>query len=411
MAETLSLLLSGVRLVAQTFPKWGSHMLSAISDEVLDAVAAGGASDAGGLPVGLLGDFLPALTSAVVAGKPLSQRQMAAYQAIGDEAARQGVALRALLDLYLSAAWRLWRHLPAVLDFERNPNAVVVAGEVMLHAVDDAVAALAEGYQLARRSLVRVEESARREFIDDLLSGGSDVLGVLDRAAGYGLDLAGPQAVAVVLAERPFADGTPFIGTVERAIQGRKGDADALVASKNGRLAVVFPAPDQQAIDYVVGRIGMALRAAKSRGWRIGTGRPGAGAHGVLASYREATDALDLAGQLGLDTPVVNARDLLVYHVLLRDRPAITDLVETLLSPLLEARGGPQPMLDTLAAYFGCGSNAARTARNLHLSVRAVTYRLQRVHTLIGLDPADPANQFQLQAAVLGARLLGWPAG
>lgn len=386
-------------------------MVAAIPAAVLKQVATGGATDAGGLPVELLGDFLPALTQAVVAGKPLTQRQMAAYQAIGDEAARQGVALRALLDLYLSAAWRLWRHLPAVLASERDPGAVVVAGEVMLHAVDDAVAALAEGYQLARRSLVRVEESARREFIDDLLSSGSDVLGVLDRAAGYGLDLAGPHAVAVVLAERPFADGTPFIGTVERAIQGSKGDADALVASKNGRLAVVFPAPDQQAVDHVVGRIGRSLRAAKTGGWRIGTGRAGSGAHGVLASYQEATDALDLADRLALDTQVVNARDLLVYHVLLRDRPAITDLVETLLSPLLAARGGPQPLLDTLAAYFGCGSNAARTARNLHLSVRAVTYRLQRVHALLGVDPADPANQFQLQVAVLGARLLDWPAG
>jgi hypothetical protein len=386
-------------------------MVAAIPDEVLDAVAAGGAADAGGLPVQLLGDFLPALSTAVMAGKPLSRKQMAAYQAIGDDAARQGVALRALLDLYLSAAWRLWRHLPAVLACEDDPGAVVVAGEVMLHAVDDAVAALAEGYQLARRSLVRVEESARREFIDDLLSGGSDVLGVLDRAAAYGLDLAGPHTVAVVLAERSFSDGTPFIGTVERAIQGSKGDAGALVASKNGRLVVVFPAPDQQAIDHVVGRIGKSLRAAKTSGWRIGTGRAGAGASGVLASYQEASDALDLADRLALDTPVVSARDLLVYHVLLRDRPAITDLVETLLSPLLEARGGAQPLLDTLAAYFGCGNNAARTARNLHLSVRAVTYRLQRIHTLSGLDPTDPASQFQLQAAVLGARLLDWPVG
>ena len=54
---------------------------------------------------------------------------------------------------------------------------VVAAGEVMLHAVDDVVAALAEGYQLARRALVRAQESARREFIDDLLAGTADVVG------------------------------------------------------------------------------------------------------------------------------------------------------------------------------------------------------------------------------------------
>jgi DNA-binding PucR family transcriptional regulator len=41
--------------------------------------------------------------------------------------------------------------------------------------------------------------------------------------------------------------------------------------------------------------------------------------------------------------------------------------------------------------------------------VRAVTYRLDRVRELTGFDPADPADRFSLHAAVLGARLIGWP--
>ena len=385
---------------------------SQVSEQVLAEVAAGGAADAGGLPVDLLGDFLDALTEAVRAGTPLTGRQMKAYQAIGDDAARRGVALRALLDLYLSASWRLWRHLPAVLNAPADPTAVVVAGEVMLHAVDDAVAALTEGFQLARRTLVRVEESARREFIDDLLNGGAEVAGVLRRAAGYGLDLAGPHAVAVVAAERPFTDGTPVIGAVERAVQGRKGDAEALVASKEGLLVVVFPAPDRDAVDEVSARLTKALRSAGRSllgPWQIGVGRAGGGTHGVVTSYQEAREALDLAARLQLAAPVVHARDLLVYNVLLRDRAAITDLVETLFRPLLGVRGGPEPLLDTLAAYFGSGGNAARTARELHLSVRAVTYRLERVRTVTGLDPAVASDQFSLHVAVLGAKLLGWP--
>ncbi|WP_229074948.1 helix-turn-helix domain-containing protein [Actinoplanes sp. DH11] len=43
------------------------------------------------------------------------------------------------------------------------------------------------------------------------------------------------------------------------------------------------------------------------------------------------------------------------------------------------------------------------------MSVRTVTYRLERVRALTGYDPADPAHRFTLQAAVLGARALGWP--
>jgi len=121
-----------------------------LPDDVLAEVAAAGAADAGGLSVELLGDFLTVLSAAVAAGRPLTRRQLHPYQSFGDTAARQGVALRALLDLYSSSAWRLWRHLPSVVSARDDPTAVVVAGEVMLRAVDDAVAALAEGFQLAR---------------------------------------------------------------------------------------------------------------------------------------------------------------------------------------------------------------------------------------------------------------------
>jgi hypothetical protein len=44
------------------------------------------------------------------------------------------------------------------------------------------------------------------------------------------------------------------------------------------------------------------------------------------------------------------------------------------------------------------------------MSVRTVTYRLAKVKTLTGHDPADPAQQLALHIAVLGARLLDWPA-
>ncbi|HEY2042261.1 MAG TPA: helix-turn-helix domain-containing protein, partial [Jatrophihabitans sp.] len=112
---------------------------------------------------------------------------------------------------------------------------------------------------------------------------------------------------------------------------------------------------------------------------------------------------------LGMEQQVVVADDLLVYRMLLRDRAAITDLVEVVLSPLTSARGGAGPLLDTLSAYFDSGGNSAETARMMHLSVRAVTYRLQRIHALTAHDPTRSVDRFTLHAAVLGARLLGWP--
>jgi DNA-binding PucR family transcriptional regulator len=129
----------------------------------------------------------------------------------------------------------------------------------------------------------------------------------------------------------------------------------------------------------------------------------------VARSDDDARTALDLAHRLGLPTRQLGGADLLVYQVLGRDRAAITDLVVTVLAPLQRARGGAQPLLDTLTAYFPAG-NAAAAARTMHLSVRALTYRLARIHQLTGYDPTAPEQRYTLETAMLGARLLGWPA-
>jgi len=85
------------------------------------------------------------------------------------------------------------------------------------------------------------------------------------------------------------------------------------------------------------------------------------------------------------------------------------DLVQSVLGRLVEARGGAEPLLATLDAYFATGGITTETARRIHLSVRAVTYRLERIKTLTGYDPTDPTQRFTVHTALLGARLLGWP--
>jgi DNA-binding PucR family transcriptional regulator len=150
-------------------------------------------------------------------------------------------------------------------------------------------------------------------------------------------------------------------------------------------------------------------RSTRGRPWRVTVGRPYPGSYGIARSYEEAREGLTMAVRLHLETPVIHAEQLLIYRVLLRDQPAIADLVRTVLGGLVRARGGADPLLATLDSYFAAGSVTAETARRLHLSVRAVTYRLDRIKTLTGHDPTDPAQRFTINAAVLGAKLLSWP--
>lgn len=370
----------------------------------VDAVACGAADDAGGLDPALLGDFLPTVAQAADSGRRLRTAELERYAERGAAAAVQGVALRALIDLYLSASWRLWRELPVVQA--GSAEQVRAAGLAVLRAADDGVAAVAEGFQLARGDLSRRQESARREVFDALLAGRTEAAAVLGRAVDLGVDLGAPHAVLVASGSFQDDRAAALLGRLERALQGRYGDAGVLVAVKGGDLVCIFAAPDDAALgqvrDRVVGVLGRD-------GWRGALGRPHAGPDGVRASYEQARDALALADRLRLPGPMVDAAGLAVYRVLLRDREAVDELIHSRLAPLAEARGGAGPLLQTLDAYFATGGVATQTAARLHLSVRAVTYRLARVRALLAVDPTDPTERFALHAAVLGARALGWP--
>ncbi|MEV4639620.1 helix-turn-helix domain-containing protein [Actinoplanes sp. NPDC049548] len=382
--------------------------------EWLAEVARAAGQDAGGVPVELLGDYLPLLVDAAVSGRRPKRSELEAVSRLGRHAAEQGVSAGKAVQLYLSAARRLWQQLPLLV---RSPDSEVVRGaaDAVLQVIDDAVATLAEGYAAARRELVRREETLRRELVDDLLRGDSDLGGLVQRAEPFGLDLTRGHQVALAAPSRRLPDAGAAISALEAVIFDRLGDRDVLVATKEGLLVVIAPAePAAGASPDRLVRVGELMHAELSRlrrggPWRVSVGRPHPGLYGIARSYEEAREALTMAQRLQFEREVVGAHDLLVYRVLLRDQPAMVDLVQAVLQPLSRSRGGAEPLLETLAAYFDTGGVATETARRLHVSVRTVTYRLARVRKLTGYDPADATDRFTLHAATLGARALSWP--
>jgi hypothetical protein len=356
----------------------------------------------------LLGDFLDRL-AAYGPDHDWDRHTNAAFAALGARAAEQGVTLRALVDLYLSAAWRAWSRLPAVIG--EDTTAVRAAGQRVLHACDDVVAALAEGYISAGRAVVRREEAMRREFVDDLLAGTADPAGLLVRAQSYGLQLTGAHTVLLARAATPSHETSPLLAEVAAALAGPLGALEALITTRDGEFVIVLPSLSPQTLDAVLTAAHRALTSGdrwRKQAWLV-LGRPHSGPSGVARSFSEARNALDLAERLRLPQPIVRTEDLLIYQVLLRDRAAVCDLIDTVLTPLRQARGGAEPLLETLETYLGSGGNTTRTAQRLHLSVRAITYRLDRIATLTGLHPANPGHRYTLHTAVLAARALGWP--
>ncbi|WP_406312961.1 helix-turn-helix domain-containing protein [Streptosporangium sp. NBC_01639] len=337
-----------------------------------------------GVPADLLGGHLRVLKAAAATGWLPDRDALDDYRAAGTRAAESGVPLRALVEAALLMAESV--------------------APVPLPALRRTVSALMEGYENAQRLALRQEETARREFVDDLLQGRADRLA--ERAEHFGLRLAEAYVVAVARPSGPPGDGDTTARRIEEAMVSRFGSHNVLVAVRDGGLVCVVPG----SLTVATGEFTHHVRQLFAPGWRVGLGRPHRGPGGVVTSYREAAGAIELGDRLGLRASVLKAADLLVFPVLLRDRAAIEDLVTTVLSPLLETRGGPESLLGTLEAVFASQGNQTAAARRLGVSTRAVTYRLERIRRLTGFSPDDPTQRFTLETAVLGARLLDWPA-
>jgi len=173
-------------------------------DDWLSVVARAAAKD-GHAPPELLGEYLTMLADAAVHGRRARPEQLTAVRDLGRRAAEQGIGAGQAVELYLSAAWRLWKELPLVVR-SRDREHVRAAAEAVLRVLNDAVGVFVDSHQAARREMIRHEESLRREFVDDLLRGDASVSRLVERAEPFGLDLG--QSHRVALATRTILAAT-----------------------------------------------------------------------------------------------------------------------------------------------------------------------------------------------------------
>src|SRR5215472_4369381 len=248
----------------------------------LATIASAASREAGGVPVELLGDYLPAVAEAAASSRRLTAAELAGYGRSGEQAALSGVALRGLVDLFLSATWRLWRELPA----GTSPAAVRAAGLAVLRAADDAVAAAAEGFERAHLTVARREEAERREFFDDLLSGRGRVGDLIERGDQIGLRLAGPHQVVVAGPASALGTVNPAGVEVEAVVADAAAPSPSLVATRGGQVVAIAGATEGNEADRVARALARLLaqtqpgtEAGQARpGTQAGQARPGTGA-------------------------------------------------------------------------------------------------------------------------------------
>ncbi|NUU23482.1 MAG: PucR family transcriptional regulator, partial [Streptomycetaceae bacterium] len=250
-------------------------------------------------PEDFVDGFEAILAEVSTTGRRLTRAELTSRRTLGEHAAEQGLGQRELLVAYLATARAAWPTLPGA-STAATARAMSTVADSVLAAIGQAVDAVSEGYERAQRLAVRQEEAARREFVDDLLYGRSDLTRLAERAERFGLRLAHEHTVAVAAGPDAYDDTHPVTRRVESALIAHFGARRILLATKEGRLVCVAPGTQDDMLAYFADQ---ARTAAE--GGRVAIGRPHPGAGGVVHSYEEALNALDLAARIPLTAPVL----------------------------------------------------------------------------------------------------------
>ncbi|TMD74223.1 MAG: GAF domain-containing protein [Chloroflexi bacterium] len=273
------------------------------------------------------------------------------------------------------------------------------------------------------RAAAEVERRLRGDLVEEVLAGGleaeeSERIARQAERLGHRL----PQRAWVVVLE---ADDDKTEAAL--AARGQQDRLDAaligLVRSRlPGALTLVRPAsavflvPDELAGDLAtVEKLAAQILAAAAPVMKPGSASVGIGnlANGVgelARSHIEARQALRLTRRAGSRGRVASYRSLGAFRLLLevQSPEALRRFVDELLGPLLQyAQSRDTPLLETLEALSAARWIRRAAARQLGIHINSMTYRVERIQALTGLQLDDPETRVAISIALRARAMLG----
>ncbi len=273
------------------------------------------------------------------------------------------------------------------------------------------------------RAAAEVERRLRGDLVEEVLAGAleaDEAERVARQAERLGHRL--PQRAWVIVLE-PDDDET-------EAALGARGEIDRLDAALSGLIrsrmpgtltivrsaSAVFLVPDEVAADLAtVEKLAGQVLAAAASVMKPGTASVGIGnlANGVselARSHVEARQALRLTRRAGGRGRVASYRSLGAFRLLLevQSPDALRRFVNELLGTLLEyAQSRDTPLLETLEALAAARWVRRAAARQLGIHINSMSYRVERIQALTGLQLDEPETRVAISIALRARAMLG----
>jgi sugar diacid utilization regulator/putative methionine-R-sulfoxide reductase with GAF domain len=297
-----------------------------------------------------------------------------------------------------------------------------VASEGRLRALEHGSTVLA--LELSKeKAAAEVERRLRGDLVEEVLAGGlepDEAERIARQAERLGHRL--PQKAWVVVLEAD--DDKTEAALAARGQQDRlDGALSGLVRSRlPGALTLVrsasavFLVPDELANDLPsVEKLAAQVLAAAAPVMKPGSASVGIGnlANGVselARSHVEARQALRLTRRAGGRGRIASYRSLGAFRLLLevQSPDALRRFVDELLGQLLQyAQSRDTPLLETLEALSAARWVRRAASRHLGIHINSMTYRIERIEALTGLQLDDPETRVAISIALRARTMLG----
>lgn len=292
------------------------------------------------------------------------------------------------------------RRLTGYLLIAGNPKGILSKGKLTFISI---ALGLYEVLHTQRERADRMQARYQSDFVTDLLAGKLASLDVImERAKLLGLDMQDRSYVIVAVGE----DASEKHSIVECVFQAlRTVDPNTLCLARHSRV-VALPKcregdPSRSREEFVKNLVGL-IEGDLSERIVIGVGSYQASLERLNCSYHDACEAVRLYLAL---PPTLRDRDntatvayyerlghLTLFEQLVGD-PANRSFAKHVLEPITDydSRYGSE-LLDTMLAYVWEGLDRARAARRLFIHRNTLSYRLQRIRSLLGEDPFSDGN-------------------
>lgn len=307
------------------------------------------------------------------------------YRQLGRGEMRAGRSLDSLLSAYRVGARVAWRRVAtAGEEAGLDPATLYLLAESIFAYIDVLSGESAEGYAFEQTAIAGEAELARRRLVRSLVRDPpSEPESVRSAAREAAWEL--PRTLAA-MAISPPARGTGALSVMALPL--------GCISETIGELiCVIVPDPDAP------GR-----RAELERALRTGA----RAALGTTVDWQQASLSFMRARStlaLGLDRPLVGARELAGDLLLAGDPVLASELAADRLAPLHSLTPASRERLSqTLNAWLAEQGRLAPVARRLGIHPQTARYRVGRLRELFGDALDDPEQRFWLEVALRVSR-------